>query len=108
MTDVEGSKDAGAHLIYPRTSRAAIQAGLPVIVKGEGARVYDRDGKAYLDLVSGWTRPVLVGCGRREIPQAMNTPLEFAPPLVITRDEIDEAMRILNRCLIEEVRSLAL
>ena len=32
--------------------------------------------------------------------------LEFAPPLVITREEIDRAVAILDACIAEEVRAM--
>jgi adenosylmethionine-8-amino-7-oxononanoate aminotransferase len=36
----------------------------------------------------------------------MSSALEFAPPLVITRPDLDEAIRILDRCLAEEERAM--
>jgi len=36
----------------------------------------------------------------------MSSALEFAPPLVITRPDLDEAIRILDRCLSEEERAI--
>jgi taurine-pyruvate aminotransferase len=42
-----------------------------VITKGDGVRVFDQDGKSYIDLVAGVTRPVHVGYGRKEIAQAV-------------------------------------
>ncbi len=41
------------------------------MVKGSGVRVFDEQGKSYLDFVSGVTRPVHVGYGRKEIAQAV-------------------------------------
>jgi adenosylmethionine-8-amino-7-oxononanoate aminotransferase len=38
----------------------------------------------------------------------MNTALEFAPPLVITKADIDEAVRILDRCITEEQKAMGL
>ena len=59
------------HLILCRTSREEMERGVPVIVKGKGVRVFDQDGKSYLDLVSGVTRPVHVGYGREELARAV-------------------------------------
>jgi adenosylmethionine-8-amino-7-oxononanoate aminotransferase len=42
-----------------------------MMVKGSGVRVFDEQGKSYLDFVSGVTRPVHVGYGRKEIAQAV-------------------------------------
>jgi adenosylmethionine-8-amino-7-oxononanoate aminotransferase len=60
-----------SHLILPRTPREQLREGITVIAKGEGVRVFDQDGKSYLDLVAGVTRPVHVGYGRKEIAQAV-------------------------------------
>ncbi len=62
--------DHTSHLILHRTSRKEIGEGITVIVKGEGAWVTDQDGKRYLDLDAGVTRPVHVGHGRKELAQA--------------------------------------
>jgi adenosylmethionine-8-amino-7-oxononanoate aminotransferase len=79
-------------LMLQRTPIAEVKRGIPVLVKGEGVRVYDQEGKAYLDLVGGFTRPVHVGYGRKEIAQAVYdqictlayfTPLGFANPPAI-------------------------
>lgn len=76
-----------SHLILARTSRAEIERGITVMVKGEGIRVFDREGKSYLDLEAGMTRPVHVGYGRKEIARAAHdqmvelcyfSPMEFA------------------------------
>jgi adenosylmethionine-8-amino-7-oxononanoate aminotransferase len=76
-----------SRLILQRTSREEVREGITVIVKGEGAWVYDQDGKRYLDLDAGVTRPVHVGHGSRELAQAAYeqmcrlayfTPMSFA------------------------------
>lgn len=41
------------------------------MARGDGVRVFDEQGKSYLDFVSGVTRPVHVGYGREEIAQAV-------------------------------------
>jgi taurine-pyruvate aminotransferase len=117
--------DDGLQLILHRTSREQIEKGITTIVKGQGTYIFDQGGKSYLDLVSGVTRPVHVGYGRREIAQAVydqicelcyftpmqfaNNPgqaLEFAPPLIIKKDDIDHAVRILDECITEEERDI--
>lgn len=74
-------------LILHRTSEEYIRQGVPIIVKGEGVYVFDQDGKRYLDLTAGNTRPVHVGYGRRDIAEAVYdqilelsyfTPMRFA------------------------------
>jgi adenosylmethionine-8-amino-7-oxononanoate aminotransferase len=57
-----------AHLIHP-LHNPALQKGAHVWVRGEGARIYDADGKEYIDGLSGlWN--VNVGHGRKELAQA--------------------------------------
>ena len=79
--------DSKSHLILHRTPRELLKEGITVITKGEGTRVFDQEGKGYLDLVSGVTRPVHVGYGRKEIAQAVYdqicelpyfTPMQFS------------------------------
>jgi len=76
-------------LILHRTSKEQVKGGIQYITRGEGARVFDQDGKSYLDFVAGVTRPVHVGYGRKEIAQAVYdqicelsyfTPYLFANP----------------------------
>jgi adenosylmethionine-8-amino-7-oxononanoate aminotransferase len=62
--------DQTSHLILHRTSRNEIREGITVIVKGDGVWVFDQDGKRYLDLDAGVTRPVHVGHGSKELAQA--------------------------------------
>ncbi len=72
-----------SHLILHRTSKDELKKGVTVITRGEGVRVFDQDGKSYLDLNSGITRPVHVGHGRKELAQAaydqMSTLAYFSP-----------------------------
>ena len=58
------------HLWGHFTNLSAVQRqGLPIIDHGEGAYVYDSDGKRYLDGLSGLFT-VNVGHGRAELGQA--------------------------------------
>jgi len=63
--------DQTSHLIPHRTPREVLEKGIPIISKGEGVHVYDREGNRYIDLSAGATRPVHVGYGRKEIAQAV-------------------------------------
>ena len=57
-----------AHLIHPLHS-PALHKSAHVWVRGEGARLFDADGKEYIDGLSGlWN--VNVGHGRKELAQA--------------------------------------
>jgi len=87
MSDQNRSSNSQSHLILARTHRDRIKDGPTVIVKGDGVWVYDREGKRYLDLEAGMTRPVHVGYGRKEIAQSAYdqmvdlcyfTPMEYA------------------------------
>ena len=80
-------RDHESHLILQRTPKGQMGKGMAIITKGEGVHVFDQDGKRYLDFVSGMTRPVHVGYGRKEIAQAAYdqicelsyfTPMQFA------------------------------
>jgi len=62
--------DQTCPLILHRTSKSEIKQGITIITKGEGVYVFDQDGKRYLDIDAGVTRPVLVGYGRKEIAKA--------------------------------------
>ncbi|MGQ9638007.1 MAG: aminotransferase family protein [Thermodesulfobacteriota bacterium] len=75
------------HLILARTHRDRIRDGLTVMEKGSGVWVFDQDGRRYLDLEAGMTRPVHVGYGRKEIARVAYdqmvrlsyfTPMEYA------------------------------
>jgi adenosylmethionine-8-amino-7-oxononanoate aminotransferase len=81
-----------SNLILHRTSKEQLKKGITTIAKGYGIYVFDENGKQYLDLVAGVTRPVHVGYGRKEIAQAVYdqicelsyfTPMQFANPPAI-------------------------
>ena len=40
------------------------------------------------------------------IIKAMGCALEFAPPLIITKAEIDEALNVLDQCITEEEENM--
>jgi len=64
--------DALRYLFLHNTVRKDIQEGrVPVLVRGEGNYVLDEEGKRYLDLVAGATRPNGIGYGREEVARAM-------------------------------------
>ena len=62
--------DDRSRLILHRTAREDIKKGITVMDKGEGVRLVDKEGKRYLDMEAGITRPVHVGYGRQEIARA--------------------------------------
>jgi len=92
MPDSEVKGCSRSHVIYPRTSSEELKKGIPIITRGDGVRIFDEAGKAYLDLVSGWTRPVHIGYGRKEMAQAIYdqalqlpyfTPMQYGNPRAI-------------------------
>jgi len=91
MAKLKGSNGTSS-LILCRTSKDVVQKGIPVITRGQGSRVFDQNGKSYLDLTAGVTRPVLVGYGREDLAEAIGkqaaelayfTPMHFANPRAI-------------------------
>ena len=54
-----------------------------VIVRGQGTRVWDADGKEYLDFVAGWAVDNLGHC-HHAVTQAIAEPGPTATPLLST------------------------
>ena len=96
----EGNKESS--LIMCRTSKEVISKGIPIITKGEGCYVFDKEGRAYLDFVAGVTRPVHVGYGRKDLAEAIMqqatelayfTPMNFTNPRAL---ELSEELALLT------------
>ena len=65
-------KDAIDKIIFHATPKKWLEeAGPWVLERGEGALLYDADGREYLDALSGGVFAVLAGYGREEIARAM-------------------------------------
>jgi adenosylmethionine-8-amino-7-oxononanoate aminotransferase len=65
-------QDAIDRIIFHATPKAWLrQRGPWVLERGEGALLYDADGREYLDALSGGVFAVLAGYGREEIALAM-------------------------------------
>ena len=62
--------DDSSRLILHRTPLEDIKKGISIMTEGEGARVIDKEGKRYLDMVAGITRPAHIGYGREEVARA--------------------------------------
>ena len=60
------------HIVLYRTSKEQLREGVPIISRGEGVYVFDQNGKRYIDLSAGNTRPVHIGYGRPEMAQAIH------------------------------------
>lgn len=76
----------GGHLILQRTAKSEWEQA-PVMVRAQGVWLWDKQGRKYLDLTAGNTRPVHVGYGREEIAKAVYeqvmripyiTPMQYA------------------------------
>ena len=97
MAKIEGSsKDSS--LILCRTSKDVIKRGIPIITKGEGCYVFDREGRSYLDFVAGVTRPVHVGYGRKDLAEAIMkqaTELAYFTPMHYTNLRAMELAEVL-------------
>jgi adenosylmethionine-8-amino-7-oxononanoate aminotransferase len=78
--DVAGlSQQARDHLWMHFTRQSAYAASpVPVIVRGEGARIYDANGREYLDGLAGLFT-VQAGHGRREMAEAAARQMEQLP-----------------------------
>src|SRR6478735_9483942 len=64
--------EALAHSFFPIVSQEELrQSGPRIYLEGEGARLFDVDGKSYLDLMSGQTRANSLGYGNHEIARAV-------------------------------------
>jgi putrescine---pyruvate transaminase len=62
--------DETSRLILHRTPQAEVKKGVSIMVSGEGCRLIDKEGKRYLDMEAGITRPVHIGYGRKEVARA--------------------------------------
>lgn len=68
----QAKQDATDKIIFHATPRAWLsQRGPWLLERGEGALLYDADGREYLDALSGGVFAVLAGYGREEIARAM-------------------------------------
>ena len=91
--------DALRFLLLHNTMRKDIQEGrVPVLVRGEGNYVFDEEGKRYLDLVAGTTRPNGIGYGREEVARAMYEQAKalhyFAPVSYIAPTAVELAKKL--------------
>jgi adenosylmethionine-8-amino-7-oxononanoate aminotransferase len=90
-------QDAVDRIIFHATPRAWLQANGPsVFERGEGALLYDTEGREYLDALSGGVFAVLVGYGREEIARAMAEQAErlnYTSPYATTSEVTVELAR---------------
>ena len=100
--------NGNASLILCRTSKELIKKGIPVIVRGEGIRVFDQEGKSYLDLTSGVTRPVHIGHGRKDLAEAVGkqaAQLAYFTPMHFTNQPALELSELLSRFTPEKINN---
>ncbi len=63
--------DETSHLILHLTHKDEVKKGIMVVNKGKGIHIYDAEGKKYIDLVAGVTRPVHLGYNNKELADAI-------------------------------------
>ncbi|HET7870399.1 MAG TPA: aspartate aminotransferase family protein [Actinomycetota bacterium] len=63
--------DALDNIIFHMTPKQWLESGAWVLDRGEGALLYDVEGREYLDAMAGGLFAVLAGYGREEIARAM-------------------------------------
>lgn len=90
-------QDAVDRIIFHATPRDWLETNGPWILDhGEGAVLYDTEGKEYLDALSGGVFAVLVGYGRDEIADAMRDQartLNYTSPYATTSEVTVELAR---------------
>jgi adenosylmethionine-8-amino-7-oxononanoate aminotransferase len=64
------------HCVFPLAEMERVRRDGPTVyVRGEGTRLWDADGRAYLDMMSSHTRANSLGYGNREIAAAVGEQL---------------------------------
>lgn len=112
--DYKITMDSDAHLILHRTSREQALEFHPTVGETRGTGLWtaidftmDRKKRTHFPLnriINLINRAKKKGLIVKKIGQA----LEFAPPLTIQKEEIDEAIRILDFCISEEEKEMGL
>lgn len=90
-------RDAIEKIIFHATPKEWLRQGGPWILdRGQGALLYDAEGREYLDALSGGVFAVLVGYGREEIARAMHEQakrLNYTSPYATTSEVTVELAR---------------
>jgi taurine-pyruvate aminotransferase len=76
--DIQTYKEKDSQLVWHHLSRHSGKAPV-IMVKGEGLRLWDLDGKEYLDATSGGVWCVNVGYGRKELAKVVYDQLVEMP-----------------------------
>ena len=94
VSEAEALEQAAlAHCVFPLVPMAEVHRyGPKIYVRGEGVRLWDADGREYLDMMSSHTRANSLGYGNREIASAVGeqlatlhyvgTAANLAPPTI--------------------------
>jgi adenosylmethionine-8-amino-7-oxononanoate aminotransferase len=100
MQTTDLKQEAIERIIFHATPREWLIRGGPwVLERGEGALLYDADGREYLDALSGGLFAVLAGYGREEIARAMYEQarrLNYTNPYATTSEVTIELARKLG------------
>jgi glutamate-1-semialdehyde aminotransferase len=85
------------HMLHPVTNlHQHAKSGPLVLARGEGSRIYDSDGKEYIDAFAGlWN--VNVGHGRAELAEAAREPNVLRPGDAARHPARGEAGRDVSR-----------
>ena len=99
MSLLKDTMDETSHLVLHNTPKSEIIKGITVISKGEGVYLFDREGKKYIDLLSGITRPVHLGYGNKEVAQAIYdqvVKLSYFTPMMFANEPAIELAQVLS------------
>jgi hypothetical protein len=112
MQTTDLKQEAIERIIFHATPREWLTRGGPwVLERGEGALLYDADGREYLDALSGGLFAVLAGYGREEIARAMfeqarrlnyTNPYATTSPVTIAQARPDHAGRPVGLVLLQQ------
>ena len=77
VSEAEALEQAAlAHCVFPLVPMTEVHRyGPRIYVRGEGVRLWDADGREYLDMMSSHTRANSLGYGNREIASAVGEQL---------------------------------
>lgn len=102
--------DETSHLILHLTPQNEVKKGITVITKGQGVHVFDKEGKKYIDLVAGVTRPVHLGYGQKELAQAVYDQmceLSYFTPMMFANEPAIELAKMLSEIIPGSINKFA-
>ena len=83
--------------LFPGGVNSPVRAGSPVLARGEGARVWDADGREYVDLVGAYG-PLILGHAAPAVVRAITEAIALGGPFGATTEaEVELGERIRRR-----------